>query len=106
MAATEVQQPLDREAFLKMAKYPLIKSSDMMEEMRNEAVEMVITAVEKYSNNYELAARLVKESMDKKFGGPWHCIVGEYYGFEVTHEVKNLLYVFAAGYLAIILWKG
>lgn len=27
MAAAEVQQPLDREAFLKMAKYPLIKSS-------------------------------------------------------------------------------
>jgi dynein light chain 4 len=49
----------------------------MMEEMRNEAVEMVITAVERYSNNYELAARLVKENMDKKFGGPWHCIVGE-----------------------------
>lgn len=58
--------------FTEMLLFP-----DMMEEMRNEAVEMVITAVEKYSNNYELAARLVKESMDKKFGGPWHCIVGE-----------------------------
>ena len=36
-------------------------------------------AVEKYSTNNEAAARMIKENMDKKFGAPWHCVVGEYY---------------------------
>eukprot|EP00899_Mesostigma_viride_P006412 jgi/Mesvir1/15772/Mv03341-RA.1 len=98
--------PSDREAYLKMAKYPLIKHSDMIEEVRVEAVEMVITAVEKYSSNYEMAARTVKEQMDKKFGAPWHCVVGEYFSFEITCEVKNLLHIYTAGYIAILLWKG
>ena len=38
----------------------------MNEEMRNEAVDLVSTAVEKHAGNYELAARMIKETMDKK----------------------------------------
>ena len=34
-----------------------------------------------------------------------HVAIGEGYGFEVTHEVKHLLYMFFGGYLAIIMWK-
>lgn len=39
-----------------------------------------ILAVEKFSTNYSLAAKMVKEQMDKKFGAAWHCIIGE--GFD------------------------
>ena len=39
-AAVDASAPLDREGYLKLANYPLIKQSDMNEEMRVEAVEI------------------------------------------------------------------
>jgi dynein light chain 4 len=49
----------------------------MNEETKAEAVEICSTACEKFAQNYELAAKTVKEAMDKKFGTFWHCCVGE-----------------------------
>lgn len=40
LAVGDGQAPLDREGYLKMANYPLIKQFDMNEEMRLEAVEI------------------------------------------------------------------
>ncbi len=51
------------------------------------------------------AAKMIKESMDKKFGSSWHVVIGEGFGFEITHEVKNLLYMFFGGGLAVCVWK-
>jgi dynein light chain 4 len=53
----------------------------------------------------QVAAKMIKETMDKKFGASWHAVVGEGFGFEITHEVKNLLYMFFGGTMAICLWK-
>jgi len=52
-APIEFEQPVDREAFLKLAKYPLIKHTDMLEEMRIEAVELCVSGCcfEKNSHN-------------------------------------------------------
>lgn len=77
----------------------------MNEEMRLEAIELTITACEKYAQNYETAAKTIKESMDKKFGLYWHVVVGEGFGFEISYETKNILYLFFGGNLAIVLWK-
>ncbi|XP_055373617.1 dynein axonemal light chain 4 [Condylostylus longicornis] len=85
--------------------YPLVKHSDMNEEMRSEAIELTITACEKFANNYEQAAKVIKETMDKRFGTHWHVVVGEGYGFEVSYETKNILYLFFGGNLAIVAWK-
>ncbi|ALC41804.1 CG8407 [Drosophila busckii] len=85
--------------------YPLIKHTDMTEEMRTEVVELSVSACEKFSSNYELAAKLIKETMDKKFGIYWHVVVGEGFGFEVSYETENILYLFFAGNLAIVMWK-
>lgn len=54
---------------------------------------------------FQNAARMIKESMDKKFGNSWHVVIGEGFGFEVTHEIKNLLYMFFGGSLAVCVWK-
>lgn len=43
----------DMEAFLRVAKYTLIKYTDMHIEMREEAVDISITAVEKYPTDME-----------------------------------------------------
>ena len=51
------------------------------------------------------AAKMIKDTMDKKFGPAWHVVVGMGFGFEITHEVKNLLYMFFGGNTAICLWK-
>ncbi|KAB0795588.1 hypothetical protein PPYR_12427 [Photinus pyralis] len=86
--------------------YPLVRNSDMNEEMRTESVEIVVTACEKHSANNEMAARMIKEQMDKKFGPPFHVVVGEGFGFEITYECKSLLYMYFAGTLAICMWKA
>lgn len=61
-------------------------------------------AVEKFAD-LEKAAQAVKEQMDKKFGAPWNVVVGEDFVFEVTYEVKNLLFVFLGGVKGVLLWK-
>ena len=48
---------------------------------------------------------MVKETMDKKFGQAWHVVIGEGFAFEITHEMKNLLYMFFGGNQAILVWK-
>lgn len=108
--------------------------TDMPEEMRVETMELCVTACEKFASNNEVrshshlgdvvkilirsplwfltfllsqqsAAKMIKESMDKKFGNSWHVVIGEGFGFEITHEVKNLLYMFFGGSLAVCVWK-
>ncbi|KAG7257490.1 hypothetical protein CRUP_031251, partial [Coryphaenoides rupestris] len=56
--------------------------TDMAEEMRVETMELCVTACEKFATNNEVR------------------MIGEGFGFEVTHEVKNLLYMFFGGSLA------
>lgn len=43
--------------------------------------------------------------MDKRSGNSWHAVVGEGFGFEITHEMKNLLYMFF-GNLGVLVWKA
>ncbi len=43
----------DMESFLRVAKYTLVKNTDMHPEMREEAMDICITAVEKYPGDME-----------------------------------------------------
>jgi hypothetical protein len=43
------------------------QNCDMNEEMRSDCVDLTITAIERHAANYEAAARMVKEQMDKKY---------------------------------------
>ena len=74
-------------------------------ELQAESLDICATAIEKYPGNNEEAARFIKLCMDKKYGATWHAVVGEGYGFEITHDVKSALYFFDNGNLAILLWK-
>lgn len=55
---------------------------------------------------HQAAAKMIKENMDKRCGTTWHVIVGEGYGFEITHEVKSLLYMYFGGELGILVFKA
>uniref|UniRef100_A0A3Q2Z1L0 Dynein light chain n=1 Tax=Hippocampus comes TaxID=109280 RepID=A0A3Q2Z1L0_HIPCM len=104
MAETGEADP--EEVVKKLAySFPIVRHTDMPEEMKEEAIALCISAFEKCSNNNENTAKMVKDSMDKMFGTAWHVVIGESFGFGVTHEAKNLLYMFYGGSLAICIWK-
>ncbi|GFH14678.1 dynein light chain [Haematococcus lacustris] len=81
MAAATVEFE-DLEAFLRVAKYTIVKNTDMNVEMKEEAMDICITAVEKYPNDMEKCTQMIKDQMDKKFGAPWHVVVGKGFGYE------------------------
>ncbi|KAL4647834.1 dynein light chain 4, axonemal [Arapaima gigas] len=105
-AMAETAETKKEEAdYKRVHNFPLIRNTDMPDEMRVETMELCVTACEKFATNNESAAKMIKESMDKKFGSSWHVVIGESFGFEITHEVKNLLYMFFGGSLAVCVWK-
>ncbi|XP_065183447.1 dynein axonemal light chain 4-like [Sycon ciliatum] len=91
--------------FRRAFNFPLLRHSDMNEEMRTEVMELCVTAAEKHAANMEYMARMIKETVDKKFGPAWHVVVGEGYSFEVTHEEKNILYMYFGGQVGMLVWK-
>jgi dynein light chain 4 len=76
----------------------VMKSADM-------SIDLIVSAIDKQRGNYEGAARQVKESMDKKFGPSWHCVIGEGFGFQVTYQMKHMMYLFYQGNVAVLLFK-
>lgn len=48
----------------------------------------------------------MKLAMDKKFGKSWQCVIGEGFGFSITYELKNMLYMFFNGNIAVLVFKG
>nr|KAF6452162.1 dynein axonemal light chain 4 [Molossus molossus] len=83
----EAEGKKDEADYKRLQTFPL--HSDMPEEMRVETMELCVTACEKFSNNNESAAKMIKETMDKKFGSSWHVVIGEGFGFEITHELHS-----------------
>lgn len=54
MAAAKIDDvTMDMEAFQRAAKYTLVKYTDMHIEMKEEAMDICITAVEKYTTDIE-----------------------------------------------------
>lgn len=95
----------DMESFLRAAKHTLIKYTDMNAEMREEAMDICITAVEKYPTDMEKCTQMIKDQMDKKFGAPWHVTVGRAFAYEITYEMRSILYIYIGGRTAVLLWK-
>ena len=86
--------------------FALPQYTDMKEDMLSEALETCITACEKYPDNLEQAAQLISEEMVQKFCGHWHVVVGEAFGFEVTHEIEKVLYTYFGGNLGVLVWSN
>ena len=57
-----------------------------------------------FIDSVQASAQLVKSSMDKKFGAAWHCVIGEGFGFEMTFQSKNMIYVFY-GSIGVLAYK-
>ena len=60
--------------------------------------------VTNYLFSCQVAARNIKKVMDKKYGPHWHCVVGEGYGMDITHQKKNMIFLYYMK-MAILLFK-
>jgi dynein light chain 4 len=85
---------------------PIPKTVDMPPEMASESMEVIVMAIDKHqaTKNYEAAAQLIKASLDKKFGSAWHCVIGEGFGFDITFQAKNMIYIYY-GTIGILAYK-
>ena len=48
---------------------------------------------------------MVKEMMDKKYNENWIVVIGQGFSFEVTHEVKHVLWMYNCD-IAILCYKA
>ena len=98
-------QMTDQE-YRKLASKPIMKYNDMNAELYNETVEIITMACDKHipQKNYEAAAQLIKQTMDKKFGTSWHCFIGEGYGFDVSYQQRHMLYLYT-GEIGVLVYK-
>ena len=92
--------------YRKLIQKALTKSVDMSQEMANETLEVITMSVDKHqaTKNYEAAAQLIKITLDKKFGAAWHVCIGEGFGFDITYQAKNMVYVYY-GQIGIVAYK-
>ena len=82
----------------------VIKTTDMPEDMQQDAVDFAIQAMERYSVDKEIATAMKRE-FDKKYNPTWHCVVGLKFASYVSHQTKHFIY-FYLGQLAIVLFKS
>ncbi|KAH8053747.1 hypothetical protein JL722_9222 [Aureococcus anophagefferens] len=93
--------------YRKIIAKPIVHACDMVpSDMSNEATEIITMAVDKYvtNGNYEAMSKMIKEAMDKKYGPQWHCAIGEGFGFDITYQQPNMIYVYY-GKIGILLYK-
>mmetsp|Transcript_7142 Transcript_7142/g.13934 ORF Transcript_7142/g.13934 Transcript_7142/m.13934 type:complete len:119 (-) Transcript_7142:292-648(-) len=106
-------EDIDNDTFNELKKIigkPIVESCQMTGDTKSEAMDCIASAIDACSGqnaklNYETASQQIKETMDKKFGPCWHCIVGEAMGFSVTFNTGNMIYMYVGGKVAVLLFK-
>ncbi|EDO17652.1 hypothetical protein Kpol_1004p26 [Vanderwaltozyma polyspora DSM 70294] len=82
---------------------PVLKSSDISDEIKDEIFKISLDAVEKYQLERDLAGA-IKKQLDVKYGNTWHVIAGKSFGSYVTHEKGHFIY-FYIGPTAFLVFK-
>lgn len=82
----------------------VVKSADMPEEMQRKAIELAVSALDRFELERDMAKYLKKE-FDHRYQPSWHCIVGRHFGSFVTHEGAGFLYFYIEK-TAILLFRS
>jgi|MGYP000880847645 dynein light chain LC8-type len=79
--------------------------SDMDEHgtMRKDVAGFADSAISQWSSEWEIA-KCIKESLDKKYGPCWHCIVGQEFRMHCSHVSKTFMF-FYVGKMAICVYQ-
>ena len=72
------------------------QAEDMPADAAQDAIDIITAAVDKFMAKeiYEKSAQAIKEGLDKRFGGVWHCCVGEGWSYSITPNTSAHLHVF------------
>eukprot|EP00918_Siedleckia_nematoides_P101055 GHVU01220861.1.p1 GENE.GHVU01220861.1~~GHVU01220861.1.p1 ORF type:complete len:109 (+),score=16.38 GHVU01220861.1:900-1226(+) len=96
----------------KQSLRPVIKESTMTAELQADVLDVVLGAIEKCTSpsttaiNVEAAARLIKDTLDKQHGVPWHCFVGPAYSYAVTSQDGSHMLCFVQGSVGVLVFKS
>lgn len=82
----------------------IVKSADMPEDMQRKAIELALTALDRFELERDMA-QFIKKEFDAKFQPSWHCIVGRHFGSFVTHDGSGFLYFYIEK-TAILLFRS
>jgi len=65
-------------------------------ESTGDVVDTCTMCVDKHmaAQNWEAAAKTIKETLDKKLGPTWQVACGQGFAFDVTHSAPNMVYVY------------
>ncbi|VDN55931.1 unnamed protein product [Dracunculus medinensis] len=63
-------------SFRRLFTYPLVRRCDMDDITRKGTLKIIAKACESNLENNEMAAKSIKETLDQKYGGSWHAVVG------------------------------
>jgi hypothetical protein len=88
----------------KPMNYPLVVEAELNDELQTEALDLIVSCIERSQGSLELMAKALKEDMDKKTGPGWNCVVGEGFAHCVTYTT-NMLFVYFAGNTGVLFWK-
>ena len=81
----------------------------MENDMKMEAVDNIISGIDKCLGvdglEFQAAAKLIKENMDRQYGPSWHCIIGDGFSYEVTRLSNSSLILYYAKAYAVLLFK-
>ncbi|CAK0865222.1 unnamed protein product [Prorocentrum cordatum] len=95
-------------ALLKQMQKATIKHTDMAGEMKTEVLDIITGSIDKHAGSdqgLELAARLIKDTLDRQHGAQWHCAIGKGFSFDVTAQNGTLMYCFYQAEFAILVYK-
>ena len=72
----------------RLSSWPIAIRATVPSDIREEMVEIVMTAVDKFHWDTQEIPNYLKKELDTRFGCSWHVVVGEEFGFDVDVEVK------------------
>ena len=84
--------------------YALVVESTFTGDIEIETVENISTFMEKNGLNYSESSKMMKDFLDKRFGGYHQVVIGESFGFNIAHDASNLLHA-NFGNASILIWK-
>lgn len=71
-------------------------------------MDTIQTGIEAYPsvpNMPELATKTIKETLDKKFGPAWQCVIGEGFAYDISVQSDAYLLMFYNGTLGCLVFK-
>ncbi|CAL8102370.1 unnamed protein product [Calicophoron daubneyi] len=70
---------------------PIVVKAEMDFDMQEEVLELAIEAMKRCGRITDIPS-YIKGVFDKKYGRPWHCIVGKNFCSRFTHETDRFIY--------------